>query len=427
VSRQSTVRRHHCLAVARPAGRSVRVGLLASIGGLALIAGTLAGCSSSGGTASTASTASRSSTASTAAGEGAAVLGPAIPLASSAVVSTTTWATLAMGHLDDPLNTFWQLLALTGGSSWQLATPLGTATNGGLVATAGSASLLAGIEPSLDLTFSPLASSTDQGSTWSEGLLPGALAPVPDALSPGDGAQSIALLRAGGGTVVSTAGDLSAWKPVATVRSLRGDPALTGCHLGSLTAVAFDASGAAVVGVSCARGGQAGLFVASGAGWVSAGPGIPGVAGGPTEVIRMVRTASGTSALVSAGTGPATRLFALWSGNGLRSWTVSTGLALGRGTLISTGVTGSGGFVIAVDGTSGMPAASAVSPSTGRWVGLAPLPPDTESVTATPGGGFDALAPNQSTLVVYGLSDSGWGRVQTLPVDIQYGSSGSRP
>ena len=415
MSRQSAVPRHHCLAAARPNGRSVRAGLLASFGGLALIAGTLAGCSSSGGTASTA------------AGDGPAILGPAIPLASSAVVSTTTWATLAMGHLDDPLNTFWQLLALTGGSTWQLATPLGTATNGGLVATAGTASLLAGIEPSLDLTFSPLASTTDQGSTWSQGLLPGALAPVPDALSRGDGAESIALLRGGGGTVVSTAGDLSAWKPVATVRSLRSDPALTGCHLGSLTAVALDASGATMVGASCARGGQAGLFVASGAGWVSAGPGIPGVAGGPTEVIRLVGTASGTSALVSAGTGPATRLFSLWSTNGLRSWTVSTGLALGGGTLISTGVTGSGGFVIAVAGTNGTRGASVVSPSTGRWVGLAPLPPDTESVTATPGGGFDVLAPNQSTLVVYGLGETGWGRVQRLPVAIQYGSSGSRP
>ncbi len=46
--------------------------------------------------------------------------GRAIPLASSTVAATTTWATLAMGHLDDPLNTFWQLLALTGGrpGSW---------------------------------------------------------------------------------------------------------------------------------------------------------------------------------------------------------------------------------------------------------------------------------------------------------------------
>jgi hypothetical protein len=416
VSQWSAVRRHHRLVAARSGGRSARVGLLASFGVLALVAGTVTGCSSSGGTASTV------------AGDGPSVLGPSIPLASSAVVSTTTWATLAMGHLDDPLNTFWQLLALSGGPSWQLATPPGTATNGGLVATAGTASVLAGIEPSVDLTFSPLASSTDQGSTWSEGLLPAGLAPVPDALAQGDGGESIALLRTGGGAVVSTAGDLSAWKPVATARSLRGDPALAGCHLGPLTAVDLDASGATAVGAACARGGQVGVFVASGTGWMSVGPGIPGVSGGPTEVIRLVQTASGTSALVSAGSGRATRLFALWSGNGLRSWTVSAGLAIGGGRLASTGVTGAGGFVIAVAvavaGPRGTRVASVVSPSTGSWERLAPLPPATESVTATPEGGFDALAPNQSTLVVYGLGIAGWGRVQTLRVDIQYGSSG---
>jgi hypothetical protein len=403
------MRRHQRLAAARSGRRSAPVGLLASFGALALLASTVAGCSSSGGTGS---------------GDGPAVLGPPIPLASSAVVSTTTWATLAMGHLDDPLNTFWQLLALSGGRSWQLATPPGTATNGGLVTTAGTTSLLAGFEPSVDLTFSPLASSTDQGSTWSAGLLPAGLAPVPDALAQAGGGESIALLRTGGGTVVSTAGDLSAWKPVATARSLRGDPALAGCHLGSLTAVDLDALGATTVGASCARGGQAGVFVASGTGWLSAGPGIPGVSGGPTEVIRLTQTAAGTSALVSARSGRATRLFALWSGNGLRSWTVSTGLALGRGRLASTGITGAGGFVIAVAGPGGTQAASVVSPSTGGWERLAPLPPATESVTATPEGGFDALVPNQSTLVVYGLGGTGWGRVQTLRVDIQYGSSG---
>jgi hypothetical protein len=380
---------------------------LASFGVLALLAGTAAGCSSSGVTA-----------------DGPSELGPAIPLASSAVASTTTWATLAMGHLDDPLNTFWQLLALSGGPSWQLATPPGTATNGGLVATAGTTTLLAGFEPSVDLTFSPLASSNDQGSTWSAGLLPGGLAAVPDALARAGGGESVALLRTGGGTVLFTTGDLGAWKPVATAQSLRRDRALAGCHLGSLTAVDIDALGGTTVGASCSRGGQAGVFVASGSGWLSVGPGIPGVSAEPTEVIRLVQTAAGTSALVSAGSGPATRLFALWSGNGLRSWTVSAGLALGSGTLTSTGVTGTGGFVIAVARPGGRPFASVTSPSTGSWQRLAPLPPTTQSVTATPEGGFDALVSNQSTLVVYGLDNARWSRVQTLGVDIQYGSSG---
>jgi hypothetical protein len=188
--------------------------------------------------------------------------------------------------------------------------------------------------------------------------------------------------------------------------------------------VDLDAYDATTVGASCARGGQTGVFVASATGWLSVGPGIPGVSGGPTEVIRLLQTASGTSALVSAGSGRATKLFALWSGNGLRSWTVSSGLALGTGRLASTGVTGPGGFVIAVAGPGGRGAASVVSPSTGGWQRLAPLPHGSESVTATPEGGFDALVPNQSTLVVYGLDQTRWSRVQSLGVDIQYGSSG---
>ena len=102
---------------------------------MALVAGLLAGCSG----AST--------------GAGDASVGPGIPLASSTVTGTTTWATLPMGHLDDPLNTFWQLLALTGGPSWALATPPGVASNGGLVAGAGPSSVLAGFEPSQDLSL----------------------------------------------------------------------------------------------------------------------------------------------------------------------------------------------------------------------------------------------------------------------------------
>ena len=105
-----------------------------------------------------------------------------------------------MGRLDDPLNTFWQLLALTGGS-WELATPPGVASNGGLMVAAQPQSVLAGFGPSQDLRFSPLAHSTDQGSSWDPGVLPAGLARVPDALVEGAD-DSLALLRSGRGTVV---------------------------------------------------------------------------------------------------------------------------------------------------------------------------------------------------------------------------------
>jgi hypothetical protein len=106
---------------------------------------------------------------------------PAIPLTASASTAAATWAALPMGDLGDPVNTFWQLVTLTAGSSrWKLTTPPGVATNGGLaVSLPPSGSVLAGFGPSQDLLFSPVAESTDAGATW----LPGA-SPVASLRSP---------------------------------------------------------------------------------------------------------------------------------------------------------------------------------------------------------------------------------------------------
>ncbi len=349
--------------------------------------------------------------------------GPAIPLASSTVAGTTTWATLAMGHLDDPPNTFWQLLSLSGATTWQVTTPPGVASNGGLVVSTSPTSVLGGFLPSQQLHFSPLARTADQASSWQPGLLPGGLARVPDGLVEG-GAESLALLSAGGGTVVTSTGDLTTWTPVTTASRLRRQRALAGCDLRSLTAVTLDAGGSPLIGGSCAQGGRTGLFLPSSTGWMSAGPGIPGVSSGPTEVIRLDQTVAGTAALVSAGSGPSASLFGMWSTNGLRTWTVSAGLPVGTAPLRSTGVTAAGGFVIEYGTGRSDLAASTLAPAASQWQSLSGPPAGTTSVTATPGGGFDALVPMGSTLSVYALGGTRWSRVQRLQVDIPYGSSG---
>jgi hypothetical protein len=351
-----------------------------------------------------------------------ASVGPTIPLTTSSVADATTWATLAMGHLADPLNTFWQLVTLSG-SRWQLATPPGVASNGGLVATAVPTSVLAGFGASRYLQFSPLARTANQGSSWQAGVLPGSLSLVPDALAQGSG-ESLALLRTAGGKVVASTADLSRWTPVTTATALRRQSGLADCHLRSLTAVTLDGHGTTLVGASCAQGGRAGLFTPSSGGWMSVGPNIPGEAGGPTEVVRLDQTAAGTAAVVSAGSGATTRLYALWGTNGLGPWTVSAGLPLNGASLLSTGVTATGGFVIATRRGSTAPSASVVGPTGSQWKSLPLLPSGTTSVTAGPGGGYDALVPIQSTLSVYQLGSTGWARVQTLRVDIPYGSSG---
>jgi hypothetical protein len=391
----------------RPSGRG-RTGRLVTVAAVVgLGAGVLAGCTSSTQGASTATS---------------DPVGPTIPLTSSSVTGTTTWATLAMGHLDDPLNTFWQLLRLNG-SRWRLATPPGVASNGGLVVAATPASVLAAFGPSQDLTFSPLASTADQGSSWQAGVLPAGASLVPDALAQGDD-ESVALLSAAGGRVVSsTTTDLSTWAPVTTAGALRRQKGEAACHLTVLTAVTVDAGGTTLVGAACARGGHAGLFASSSGAWTSTGPAVPGDAGGPTEVVRLDQTAAGTAALVSAGSGSADRLYGMWSAKGLGPWTVSVGLPLDGASLRSTGVTAAGGFVVSTRRGNGPTSASVLGPSRSHWKSLPPLPSGTTSVTAGPAGSYDALVPVDSTLHVYGLGSTGWARVQTLGVDIPYGSS----
>ena len=352
------------------------------------------------------------------------------PLTSSAAGQTGTWATVALGNLNDPLNTFWQLFFLSASSSeWELATPPGVASNGGLVATVSpSGTVTAGFEPSLDLRFSPLAQSADQGATWAPGVLPGGLALVADSLAASSGHQELALLRSGGGEVVTSSGDLTNWTTVASTRGLAADNSTAGCGVEALTAVAFGAIGEDVVGAACAHGAEPGIFDLVNGNWRSVGPTFPDSAAGPSQVLRLVATPSAVTALVSAGEGSARRLFALWSADGLKSWSISASLplkgGLKGGSLTSTGVTPTGGLAVAIKSADGTRSAWVISSPGNQWQKLAPPPAGTSAVVATPSGGFDALIENQSTLEVDELGSGGWHRIQALAVPIQYGSSG---
>ena len=114
----------------------------------------------------------------------------------TATLGTTsgTWAIIPMGRLDDPANTFWQLFVLAENTStWSLVTPVGVADNGGLVAAGTSSTkLVAGFRPSENLSFSPLASTTDNGKTYQADLLTAGLADLPDALATSVGGRAAA-------------------------------------------------------------------------------------------------------------------------------------------------------------------------------------------------------------------------------------------
>ena len=193
---------------------------------------------------------------------------PSVPpsLATSLVTAGGSWAAVVMGGPASQDNAFWQLFARPGASTaWKVATPPGVATNGGLVlAGLGGRSLLTGFRPGVDLTFSALITTGDNGASWSPGsVLDPGLADVPDALAAAPGSGRLTALLAGG-KVDQSADSGTTWTALTTQRSLAGSPAGRQCGLTTLTAASYAPSGAPLLAGTCGRPGTAGVFSYSG-------------------------------------------------------------------------------------------------------------------------------------------------------------------
>ncbi len=214
-----------------------------------------------------------------------------------------TWATVPMGAASGA-DQFWQLFVLpSGGSPWFLRTPPNIATNGAIVLAApdatggpggtggtggtgatgktGGETLVAGVRPSLDLGFSPITSTSDQGRNWTTSPPQSGLANVPDALAAAPGAPGagrlIGLGRDGAVSVTGAGGD---WGPLTTERALAAAPAARDCDLTGLTAVAYTPAGTPLLGGTCGRGGRAGVFAEDGRDVAADRPGPAGLVGG---------------------------------------------------------------------------------------------------------------------------------------------------
>ena len=192
----------------RAAGRPRRAARAAMLAAGAVLAGTgLAGCGTVPGHAQAPST-------------------PAVPLSamSSVPLAGATWATVPMGAAAGP-DEFWQLFRLPRAAGrWALATPPDIATNGAILvagqtgpgasgsgasgsgasgsgaggsggsaggATAGT--LTAGVRPSLDLSFSPITTTADEGHSWATLPPESGLADEADALAAAPDGHLIAL------------------------------------------------------------------------------------------------------------------------------------------------------------------------------------------------------------------------------------------
>lgn len=371
-------------------------------GAAALLAGTalLAGC---------ASAASHPSSAPPAAA--------AAPLATSMTVTGAgTWAIVAMGSSSSDQNNFWELFTRPAGSNqWELVTPPGVADNGGLVASGGEESLTLAIRPSQGLTFSPLASTSDGGKTWSTGLLDAAVAAVPDALAVGSG-HTLALLD--DGTIEQSGPAGAGWTRLATPDAIATSSAGRQCQVTGLTAVAYTPAGSPLAAASCGRPGIVGVFARSATGtWQAAGPSAPGDS--TVRVLRLTGTTAGDTTLLTSGTGSAASLFAAWTADGAR-WTTSSALPIGSSQVLASGTgPGSTAWVLLTGGRAAMITGPGAS-----WRQL-PVPPKGTATLATVSGTtVDALAVNGTSLTVYQLTPGGtWTEAESAKVPIQFGSS----
>jgi hypothetical protein len=334
------------------------------------------------------------------------------PLSTSLVTAQGTWAVAVMGGSAASDNNFWQLFVRPAGASrWSLVTPPGVADNGGIVAAAGSASVTVGFRPSQDLTFSPLATSTDAGRNWAPGLLDAALADSPGAIAVGPSGRVLALLQDGTIQAAPTASAAAAgqWTELATRTALAASAPGRSCGLAGVTAISFGPDKNPVAAGGCVRPGVAGVFTDTGGTWRSAGLTLPGK--GLVQVLGLAATAGGNVALLASGD----RLFAAWW-NGTR-WTVSA--LVTSGTVRALGFGPGGGAWLLMTGGR----AEAIAGSGASWRALPPVPAATQVLAPGPGGSYDALAAAGSKLTVWRLTRGAWAKAQLISVPIEYGSS----
>jgi hypothetical protein len=350
------------------------------------------------------------------------------PLASSSTTSSDAWAIVPMGHLDDPLNTFWQLLYRPSEDApWTVVTPPGVADNGGLVMTTGPpGAVTVGFEPSQNLLFSPLALSSDHGSTWSPGLVSGSLAPDPDVLADTDAGTSLAVVRPKGGRVLESAAGANGWRTIVSRDVLGKTVAGEVCGIGTLTAVTVEPPQLPLIGTTCSSN-RVGIFSGHAGDWNLTGPQLPHRGGVvSTGVLRMVTNSSGVSSLLDLNTRHGSELVASWRSATNAPWTVSSSFSMGVGhRLISSAVAPDGSFIVEMASTHGPPSLVAISGPGARWRETGSVPLGTETVVANADGAIDALSVHQSQLIVWELAagSASWVKGQVLNVPIDYESS----
>jgi hypothetical protein len=334
-----------------------------------------------------------------------------------------------MGHLDQPLNTFWQLFYRPAGAkAWSnQASALAVATNGGIVVSSdGAASIVVGIRPTNYLGFSPLIATFDARS-WSPESPIGALVDVPDSLALGSGGDALALVSNGKASeLVSRRGSLGRWRTLATMSGLASSRAGRACGMASLSAVGYLGADA-LVGAACRRAGAIGLFTPAGGSWRGAGLVVPsGLHSSGSDVLGFAVTTDGLCALVELTVTTSTDLIGECASDGGSSWRVSGVLPVkGSTASVSLGPTAGVGMFALVTASSKPARLVVLTASDMEWTELASPPAGTATVAFAGGGGVDALAVNDTLFTDWRLrrDGRGWQSRQRIRVPIEFGSS----
>ena len=354
------------------------------------------------------------------------------PMVSAVSTPSDSWVTLRMGDLSDPANTFWELFHNTPGSStWSLVTPPGVADNGGLVESASGGSVTVGFVPSGLLRFSPLAVSAHSGASWAPSFLPGALAPLPDALADSASPPGSAVALLDGGRALSGAADLTSWRSLVTANALsRVSP---GCGVVGLDGATLLPGGVPLIATGCRRAGQVGLFTRTAGTWQPAHVTLGGALRGAATTVLRVQSMAATTTVLALATQRGRRfLVALWQ-SGVAPWAAAKPFALGPGASVSsTALDAAGDAAILLGGRTGSPPVAMEVTPAGRWMQL-PRPPTGTTALALPAGApvgsgpdVDAFTVAGASLGVFSLTASGqaWTRVQSNRIPLAYGSSG---
>jgi hypothetical protein len=349
-------------------------------------------------------------------------------LATSAETSAGAWASLPMGHLDEPLNTFWQLLFRpTGAGHWSdEASALAVATNGGLVVATSGTSLTVGIRPTNYLDYSPLVVTT-QARSWSPAGPIQGLGDRPDSLAVDAGGSALALVgKPKVASVLESSKGLVAWHRLTSLRGLEETAAGRQCKLSSLSAVGF-LGGQVLVGTTCRRRGVVGIFTRVGSAWALVEPQLsPALRHAELDVIGLEVVSGGLCALLGVTGQPRIGLVAQCTRGVDSSWRSSREVVLkGNDDTVSFGPTSRPGLFALISTPDGPSSLEALDSADMDWTALPSPPVGAVTAVFSPGGEVDALAVDDTLFTDWRLGAAGgtWKQAQRLEVPIQFGSS----